>query len=102
MILFIFYFFSNVNSCIILDSTYNLKYLRTQDDTVVYYIVLHSYPRFNEERLLSDFYNSSSSRPVSITTITSMPSKAEPEFLIGAAPVQSMVMSNSNKYSLPQ
>ena len=75
-------------------------YSRTQGNSAVYYTVLHPYPRFNRERLLSDFYNSSSSGPVSIATITSMPSIAEPEFLIGAAPVQSMVMPN--KYCLQQ
>jgi len=69
---------------------------RTQDNIAVFTSVFHSYPRFEREWIFGHLKYSCSSWPVSVATVACMARKAEPETLVGAAPIQSMVVPNKD------
>ena len=78
--------------------TLKLRISWTENNLTVYISFLHPYPWSDGEGLFSDVNDSSPLGPGSITSITCMASKAEPKFLVRAAPIQPMIVTH--KYCL--
>lgn len=70
--------------------------------------IFHAYPRFDAKWVLTDLNDSCSPCPIPIATIASVPCVAEPQLLVWATPVQSMVVSREycltfpNNWSVPR